>query len=294
MCTKSFILILVFLLKILVFLIPISMFILKKIGFIEKVINTLFLVEVLFLIILLTLCIFGTDCINYSTISGIKLNYNLFGKTDYLDEENINIDYNNINPSKVYKNNVGLDVNYYNINLYPFKNIKILCNKKSYFQNYGNDIAAVATGISTITRDKTNPYKILTLLEKTELISCEKIPSIEDIFSTVSTYYKVNFRLVSIDELYNIINSGKVVIGKTKVTDNNFNISCGENLIVIYSSNNKNEFNILNPSDRINDTFCPNNTLGYGSIIKGNQNNSSYSIDELSNYISEFYVVEVK
>ena len=56
----------------------------------------------------------------------------------------------------------------------------------------------------------------------------------------------------------------------------------------------KGEYNILNPSDKLNDYFCPSNTAGYGSIVKGDQNSTSYNINDLSKYISEYYVVEVR
>ena len=294
MCTKTYILVIVLILKILIFLIPLAIYILKKTGFIEEFIKYFYLAEFTILIILISLCFFGSDCIKNSSISGIKLNHKLFDNIDYIDEDKLAIDYKSINPSKVYQNDAGVDINYYNINSYPIKNIEVYCNKKSYFQNYGNDIAAIATGISSIGGIKTNPTYLIEYLEKTGLISCEKQASIDEILSSISYAYKTNFRPISVDELSSNVNAGKVVLAKTKVIDENINLSCGEKLITIYQYNSKGEYNILNPSDKLNDYFCPSNTAGYGSIVKGDQNSTSYNINDLSKYISEYYVVEVR
>ena len=101
-----------------------------------------------------------------------------------------------------------------------------------------------------------------------------------------------NVRNITFGDLTSNISDGKIVLGKTRINEND-NLMCGENLIVIYSVNGKNEFSILNPSDRYNDYFCPSNTLAYGTVIKGNQNNTTYDVIKLSNYISDFYVLEV-
>lgn len=293
MCTNTFILVLLFIVKILVFLIPIGIYILKRNNILDEYIKYFYLGEVLFLVLLISLCIFGSDCIKNSSISGIKLNYKLFDNVNYIDEETTAINYKSINPSKVYKNNYNVSVNYYNINLYPLRNIKIDCDKESFFQNYGNDIAALATVVSTVKQTDTNPYDILEYVMRSGLLSCEKQISSNELISLITDLYGVNARSISSSELTSNINDGKIILAKTHATDDNINLSCGEQLIVIYSINSKNEFSILNPSDRINDYFCSSNTKGYGTVVRGNQNSITFDINELSNSISEYYVIEV-
>lgn len=293
MCSNTFILVIIFILKILVFLIPIGIYLLKRFNYIDKFIKYFYLAEFVFLIILISLCIFGKDCIKNSSIRGIKLNYNLFDEINYIYEESTAIDFKNINPSKVYKNNNNVSVNYYNINLYPLKNISIYCDNKSYFKNYGNDLAALATGLSTTLVKDVNPYDLLEYVQNSNNFSCENTLNSYDLMNITASLYNVNIRNINSNELTSNINEGKIVLGKTKVNDTDVNLSCGEQLIVIYSFNSKNEFSILNPSNKTKDYFCPKNTLGYGTIVKGNQNQDVYSYEDLTNYLSEFYVLEV-
>lgn len=293
MCTKTFVLVLIFILKVLVVLIPLVIYVLKRLKYIDKFINYFYIAEFVSLIILILLCIFGSDCVRYSTFNGIKINHSIYDNVKYIDEETIAIDYTNINPSKKYKNNLNVDVFYYNINLYPLKEIGIVCDNKAYFQNYGNDIAAFATAVTTVKKEDVNPYDILEYLEKTGLLSCDRQPSFDELVGAVSYLYNVNVMGIGDSDINNYLSKGKVVLGMTKNSNGKYNLSCGNNLIVIYAYSDKNSFYILNPSDKLKDTFCPDNTKGYGSIVKGNQNNAVYSIEELSDYISDYYVVEV-
>lgn len=291
MCTKTALLVILFLFKILVFLIPLGIYVLKRTSALDKIIKYLYIGEVVILILLITLSVFSSDCIKNSTINGIKLNSMIFSNIEFVKEETTNIDYKNINPTKVYKNNVNMDVNYYNINYYPLKDIKINCEKKSYFKNYGNDIAALSTAISTITGNAVNPYDILEYALKTGILTCDNIPTSEELITAITNLYGINVSRISSNELMNNLNSGKMVLAKTKVNDSNENISCNEKLIVIYYFNSKGEFSIINPSDTLYDYFCSNNTVGYGSIVKGNQNKSVFSKEELDNYITDYYVL---
>ena len=293
MCTNTFILVLIFIIKILVFLIPISIFVLKKINLIPDLIKYFYLAEVLLLILLISLCLFGSNCIKNSFINKIKLNHSLFDNVNIIKEEAINIDYKNINPSKVYKDFSNNNVNYYNINLYPVKNINMECDKREYFEHYGNDISALATALSSTTKSNINPYTILKYLLETDSINCDNRIDIDDMIYRVTNFYGVNVRQITSSGLTDGINQGKIVLGKTRVTDSD-NLACGEQLVVIYSMNDKSEFYLLNPSDKSNNYFCSDNTKGYGTIVKGNQNSVTYNLDILSEKISNFYVLEVR
>ena len=293
MCTNTFILVLIFIIKILVFLIPISIYVLKKLNLIEDLIKYFYIAEVLLLILLISLCLFGSNCIKNSFINKIKLNHTLFDNVKTIKEETINIDFKSINPSKVYKDFSNSNVNYYNINLYPVKNINMVCDKKEYFEHYGNDISALSTALSSTTKSTINPYNILKYLLETNSIDCDTRIGIDDMIYRVTDFYGVNVRQITSSGLIDSINQGKIVIGKTVVTDSE-NLACGEQLVVIYSMNDKGEFYILNPSDRSNDYFCSDNTKGYGTIVKGNQNSLTYDLTLLSEKISEFYVFEVR
>lgn len=294
MCTKTALLVILFIFKILVLIIPFIIFILKRTSALFKIIKYLYISEVVLLIFLILLSVLKSDCIKNSTFNGIKLNSKIFSDIKSVKEETTIIDYKNINPTKVYKNNVNMDVNYYNINYYPLKDIKINCEKKSYFKNYGNDIAALSTAITTITGNVVNPYDILEYAQKAGLLTCDKIPTSEELINSITSLYGINAYKITSNEIMSNLNSGKIVLAKTKVNDNNINLSCNEKLVVIYYFNSKGEFSIINPSDTLYDYFCSNNTPGYGSIIKGNQNKKTFNKEELDNYIIDYYLLGVE
>lgn len=292
MCSKTPILVILFLIKILIILIPIAIYVLRKINIIDRIINYLYIAEIAFISLLIILCIFGSDCIKNSSIRGISLNSKMFDDINYIDEDSTIINYSKLTPSKIYKNNINVNINYYNINLYPYNNINIECENKAYFKNYGNDIAALTTGLSATTGYDISPYDLLEYVQK-HSFSCDNQLSSEELISILTSLYGVSANGIDRLEVTSYLNKGKIVLAKTKVSDENVNLSCGEKLIVIYSFNGKGDFNILNPSDTLDDYFCSSNTSGYGSIVKGNQNTTTYSMEELMKYIGSYYVLEV-
>lgn len=294
MCSNTGILVILFILKILVFLIPIGIYVLKRLNFLDDIIKYLYYGEIVSLLLLISLSIFSVDCIKNSSISGIKLNYELFSDTNIITEDSLSIDFSNINPSKRYRNNKSYYVNYYNINHYPIKNIKVNCDNESFFQHYGNDISAIATGISTVKRQDINPYNLLDYATRDEKFSCGNKSNINALFNSLFSLYDVKYRDISSYDIASSLLDGNIVLGKTKVTNNNENLACGEKLVAIYFYDNKGNFNILNPSDKRNDYFCPSNTKGYGTIVIGSQNDKTFSLEKLQEYFSDFYVLEVK
>ena len=127
MCEKSVILSLIFILKIVILLvIPIIvLFFYKK--FDSKKINILFYVEFGLIALLIVLRIMNNPCIVNSTIGGINQSI-LNTSTEHINEDNDPNVVNKIVTNKIYKNNKGGDVYYFNNNELPLSNKKIICD----------------------------------------------------------------------------------------------------------------------------------------------------------------------
>ena len=89
--------------------------------------------------------------------------------------------------------------------------------------------------------------------------------------------------------------NGKSILVETQNKYNESkNFGCEKDYIIIYNVNNDNSYSIINPNDKNYDYFCPSNTIGYGSIIEGNQNEKVYSLDELNSKALKYYAIEVR
>ena len=114
------------------------------------------------------------------------------------------------------------------------------------------------------------------------------------VFNAIAEMYSLKISQVSSLEIKNYLSNGNNVLVETiNKVDENKNFGCEKDYIVIYNEMND-EYSILNPNDKTYSYFCPNNTIGYGSIIEENQNERSFTLDEINSKALRYFVVEVK
>ena len=289
MCNKPLLLVLIFIIKLVIlFSLPIYCLFKEKNN---KIIKHLVRINVLFIIIYIVFTLLNNSCFVNSTIKGILNSIRI----DKYSDKTIKISNNpdvveKIVTNKIYKTNNNKNVYYFNNFELPLSDKKIYCDDKvEYMKNYGNGITAVSILLSSVLDQNIDPIKIYDYAVEKNIFDCEDgVDVVELLYSVASNY---NLSLVSIDktEVANYVRNGNVVLARITYNKNVDNISCGKSNIILYSINKEDSFNILNPSDKNYDYICPDNSIGYGQIIKANTNDSSWPIFNI-NSISEEYL----
>lgn len=290
MCNSFLLILILFIIRILfIVVIPIILLLNKKIS--KQLEKILCFVEILLIFLFVILTIFKNPCVINSDIRGFIKSINII---KYNDEEV----YINNNPNvveeivtnEIYKTNNNRNVYYFNNYELPLSNKKYYCeDKEIYLKNYGNNITAISILLSTALDQNYDPIKVYNFAVENNLVDCEEGINTNELLNLIS--YNNGFRVINIDKsnISDYIRRGNVVLAKINNNSSVNNISCDKANIIIYSIDNENNFNILNPSNKDHDYICPDNTEGYGQIISSNTNDISWTLDEL-NTLSEEYV----
>ena len=290
MCNSFLLILILFIIRILfIVVIPIILLLNKKIS--KQLEKILCFVEILLIFLFVILTIFKNPCVINSDIRGFIKSINII---KYNDEEV----YINNNPNvveeivtnEIYKTNNNRNVYYFNNYELPLSNKKYYCeDKEIYLKNYGNNITAISILLSTALDQNYDPIKVYNFAVENNLVDCEEGINTNELLNLIS--YNNGFRVINIDKsnISDYIRRGNVVLAKINNNSSVKNISCDKANIIIYSIDNENNFNILNPSNKDHDYICPDNTEGYGQIISSNTNDISWTLDEL-NTLSEEYV----
>lgn len=235
---------------------------------------------------------------NISTITKTKLLSDSVGiiKNDS-NESGTDIDsldyYSKVLSTTQYDLNDNKIAYYYDINNEPLGNISLSCKNKSYIKNYGGSISAITTLIGNYYNLDVNEIDILTILEENKIIDCDKGVDFDKAFNGLSKDYYYKILQISSTQINDYLNNGKSVLVETSNKyneDNNF--GCEKNYIVIYNINNDGLYNIINSNDKYESYFCPSNTIGYGSIIEGNQNDRAFTFEEINSKALRYFVIE--
>ena len=290
MCNSFLLILILFIIRILfIVVIPIILLLNKKIS--KQLEKILCFVEILLIFLFVILTIFKNPCVINSDIRGFIKSINII---KYNDEEV----YINNNPNvveeivtnEIYKTNNNRNVYYFNNYELPLSNKKYYCDDKEiYLKNYGNNITAISMLLSSALDQNYDPIKVYNFAVENDLVDCEEGINTNELLNLIS--YNNGLRVVYIDKsnISDYIRRGNVVLAKINNNSSVKNISCDKANIIIYSIDNENNFNILNPADKDHDYICPDNTAGYGQIISSNTNDTSWSLDKL-NTLSEEYV----
>lgn len=289
MCSNSRFLILIFVIKILIlFIVPVFIFYMYNRMEINK---KIIIGEIALLILFVILKLFGNSCIMNSNISYIKnslkdINYN---DSMYNDSDSVQ----KIVTNKIYKNSVSKDVYYFNNNELPLSDKKIKCtDKEVYFKHYGNNITGISMLLSSTLGRNIDPIEILDIAKKNNLVDCDEGIDTNKLLDVIANDYHLKKRILLIGEVPSYVQTGGIVLAKVGNSYKGNNITCGISYIIIYNIDKENKFMILNPNDLKYDYICPSNTLGYGTVIKANTNDNSYSFDEIKDIGVEFITLE--
>lgn len=292
MCNNNGVLFLLLLVKIIIIIvIPIYCF--YRLRFLKKSINnTMFLVEVILLIVLIILRLFGNNCINNSTIMFLKRNN---AKINYKEK------YFNDNPNtvkkivtnEIYTSKIGKNVYYFNNERLPLSDIEVKCKKTTgYMKNYGNNLTAIATLLSTKMERNIDPLEVLKYAKDNDLVRCDIGIKTYSLLSVIAKDYRLRVSTISSGEIKNQINNGNVVLAEVTNRAGIRNITCDKSYIVIYNITNDNKYMFLNPSDKSYDYICPSNSAGYGTVVEANTNDYFISQAELESIGIDFIVLE--
>lgn len=290
MCDRSFVLILFLIIKIIFLVIaPLTVYFLYKKNI--KEFSIVGIIDIFFIGLFIVLKLIGNPCATNSTFSYIKNNVN---GTNIM-RENADTLYETIRSTSKYRNSSNKNVYFYGINYAPLKNHKLSCNKNSYIKNYGNGVTAITTLISNTYGSEVNEVNVLSYLEENKLIDCENGIDFDSALNALSNKYKYNYYQINRSQVDQYIYNGKSVLVETKNnSDEKNNFGCEKDYIIIYNKNNDGNYNIINSNDKNYSYFCPSNTIGYGSIIEKNQNNRTYTLDEIDSKAVRYYVIEVR
>lgn len=291
MCENNIVLIIFIILKILILLIvPIIMVFLYRNE--NKFYYLVGAIEIVCIITFIILRLFGNGCIKNSNIWYFNNN-----KEESVIYENPDTEY--INSTESYSidlvdSNNGKSAYIYNINILPLKNISFMCDRKNYMTNYGNSITGVTMLMANTFESDFDENEIIKVIDNSDYIDCEKGVNFEGMFNALSKKYGFVIKEISSSEIDNYILKGTSVLAETiNKPDEDYNFGCRKDYIIIYNKNN-NYYNIINPNDKSYSYFCPSNTIGYGSIIDGNQNINNYTFSEIDSKTIKYFVIEVK
>ncbi|MBR3116537.1 MAG: hypothetical protein IKF36_01525 [Bacilli bacterium] len=287
MCEKNVILSLILILKIIILaVIPIIIIVNKRIDSNKK--NILFYVELGLITLLIVLRIMDNPCITNSNISGLKTN-SIYSSSEHVSENNDPDTVNEIVTNKIYMNNKGGSVYYFNNNELPLSNKKIICDNKSvYMKNYGNAITAGAIGVSSALSTNIDPIKILNYLLESNMFNCDTGVGINEVLSAIKSHYNISYYDISQNELVSEIQNGNPIIVETKYVPGANNVTCSTGYLVVYNYDYNGKLHALNPNNMKKDYICPANSEGYLSVIKADTNSINWDLGELLSISTRF------
>lgn len=290
MCDRNSVLVIFLILKVLILLIlPIILFVLYKRN--SKMFNIVAFANIIFLVLFIVLRLTNNGCVNNSTFSYIKNNIGKINKVD----ENKDMYYETVYSTEQYTNGDSSKAYAYSINYNPLKNVLISCNKKSYMEHYGAGVSAITTLIANYYDIDINIVDVLTVLENKKLIDCTNGIDFDKAFNAIGEKYNYKVKTISASQLdYYVSNGRSVLVETTNKPEEDNNFGCEKGYIVVYNKTNEGYFNIINPNDQYESYFCSSNTIGYSSIIEGNQNEKAYTFDNINSKALRYFVIEVE
>ena len=292
MCEKQITLFIFLIIKIFVIIIVPLVILLFKDKVDKKYVNRAYIISVALILLFIVLRITNNVCVTNSNVQGLIIN-NYKNTKGILKEP---IDFSNIKfvePTETIDVGTNEIIYYYNNNKSPLSKKIISCgNKEVYMKNVGNNITAVSMLLSAKLKQKIDPISILDLCLENEIFDCDKGVDTNELLNLISRKYNVSVRSIDNQEATVRINTGDIVMAETRFNMYSNNVDCGISNIILYKINNEGKFNILNPNDRDYDYICPENTTGYGAVIKAKTNSLDWHSSDISSIVSRYIVIE--
>lgn len=294
MCDNIIVLYIFILLKIIALIVlPIMIIIKRK----QKISKILIIIDIIMLLFFLICNVFTINsCVYNSNIDGIKRVNNKNAITLYNEihpklEENYsfegiesNTNYKTINNSNFY---------YFNQNNKFISNAYYTCNnKKVYMNTFGSSITSLSMVISTLYNTNINPVQIFDFYyEDNKDKICTNIISIENIFSSIiKRYGAIQLNKIDSTQLNSVINNGGLVIARLSANEKS-KLTCDSNYIVVYNISLDGNYMIAIPNQTNYDYVCPYSSRAYGNIIKSDNMEKSWTLDELNNETIQYYSI---
>lgn len=292
MCQNESLLVFILVLKIVV-LILLPVFLLFFNDRIEKkYISPILNINIILVLALIVLRVFNNGCVVNSSISKLLINRYKNGEISLKEETGSNV-IEKIVTNKKYNTKSGKTVYYFNNIDLPISEYEIPCkNSHGYMKNYGNNITAISTFISTYLERNVDPIEVLNYAKKSDLIRCDVGIKTYSLLNVISNEYKYNIKTISFNEINNYLNSGNVVLVEVTNKPGIRNITCDKSYIVLYNITNDNNYMFLNPSDRNYDYICPSSSVGYGTVVEANTNDYFIPQSDLYSIGIDYIVLE--
>ena len=292
MCQNESLLVFIFILKIiiLVFLPIVLIFFNDRIE--KRYIAPILNINIILVLSLIVLRLFNNGCVVNSSISKLLINRYKKGEITLKEETGSNV-IKKIVTNKKYNTKSGKIVYYFNNVELPISEYEIPCKKShGYMKNYGNNITAISTFVSTYLERNIDPIEILNYAKKSELIRCDVGIKTYSLLNIIAKDFGYNVKTISFNEVNNYLNSGNVVLAEVTNKPGIHNITCDKSYIVLYNITNDNNYMFLNPSDRSFDYICPSSSAGYGSVVEANTNDYFIPQSDLYSIGLDYIVLE--
>ncbi|MBO5530751.1 MAG: hypothetical protein J5970_05070 [Bacilli bacterium] len=292
MCQNESLLVFIFILKIivLVFLPIVLVFFNDRIE--KRYIAPILNINIILVLSLIVLRLFNNGCIVNSSLTKLLINRYKKGEITLKEETGSNV-IEKIVTNKKYNTKSGKIVYYFNNVELPISEYEIPCKKShGYMKNYGNNITAISTFVSTYLERNIDPIEILNYAKKSELIRCDVGIKTYSLLNIIAKDFGYNVKTISFNEVNNYLNSGNVVLAEVTNKPGIRNITCDKSYIVLYNITNDNNYMFLNPSDRSFDYICPSSSAGYGSVVEANTNDYFIPQSDLYSIGLDYIVLE--
>ena len=182
----------------------------------------------------------------------------------------------------------------YNINYYPISeiNFSLDTSNNSYsMKDSGVEIATLATAISSLnsyTRDVT-PLDVIEYIKYSE--NHEKNLDIDNLLSILNEENDFYYSEISAEQIDDAINRGGLVLAKVHGTEVGTIFTCSESYILIYDKDMADNYYIVNVNDKDYDILCDINSMSFGNVVIKNQNESTFSYDDITTNSDRYYVL---
>lgn len=291
MCNSIYFLIFLYIIKIIFFIVlPLLLIIFKNKIYYYKEIQ---LLNIFVVILFLIFYLLGNTCI-------YNLNINRLIKsriqTKFKESYDVSKDIfgNDIVLSDTFKSYMKKNVYYYNMNDNNNYYKSFTCNnKKKYNRFYLENLYNTTTVLSYTLNKKINPNELINYSIEENLMDCESGISLDNIFSLINNKYNVNIKEISINEVENYIKNDYIIFTESQGNvELNSALTCDKGSFVIYNVTSNGDFILSSSNDKDYDYICPENSYGYGSVVKSNINNKTWDFYSLSMQGKRYFVME--
>ena len=294
MCDNIIILYLFMFLKIVaIIVLPIVIFLKRK----KEYVKYLMYFDIGILLFFLICNLFTINsCVYNSTFDGIERVKNKNAITLYNKiHPNIQTEYSSegIISDKNYKTIKNRSLYYYNQTKPYMNNAYYECNdKKVYIDSVGSSITSLSISLSTLYGKELNPIEIFDYYKQDNTNLCNVDFSVESIYNSVMKRYGgIKLIQISSSDVYNSISNGDLVIVELSGNENS-KITCDKNHIVIYNIALDGKYKIAIPNQTNYDYVCPYSSEGYGNIIKSDNMEKTWTMEEINNEAVRYYLVK--